>query len=851
MEGQSIWKGKMRRYARAARPWVIGMALLAIPTAMVVERLEEPVGAAVAEPSLTGVRRAEHNPYGVNNDLHMVGRSVEFNPNWPGPPNPVTYSGRASHATIHNAGIGWVRYWLSWQQVQRNAATQFTNPNDPTWDWAVPDHDINAAIAEGMNVYITIHGAPEWVHGGSNAYGWGGCINAAGTAFEPNNPGCGPNYTQFDPGLGMGQSYYWKRFVTAAVQRYGTKVKYWGFWNESGVDIFWVPSRAGYTTPGCNSADAQLVSKVLRPGREAALAANPSVVIVGPEENITSHLHSLLTIERDGIAGCGNVPAGRLFDILSIHVYSFGPGVGIANGFDLFKAALDSYERREVWATEVEGEGGRFQEGLEAFTQRGWISKIFGYRMRSDPNNVCGGSEDGFIDDDRNACYSYLYTYGFSRNNIQPSMHLAGTTAIAGHDDFVVLQNPHGFSVPVTLRFTNSGGGQSLFGLTMPPYSRDARYIPTTGLAGQEQAVSVIPAVPWLPIWAEHADRWNGTQAGRAAQGSGERSDTWYFAEGVSAAGVFTEDITVFNPNAQAINVTWTYYNNSGSIITAPTYTIAALGHRRVRALDVGVTGDHSTKVSGLFGAGNPQTAPIVAERTISWLGDMDGHSSRGAPFAAPTWYFAEGNVTGGWSTHLLAFNPTNRWASVQAEYLTTSGVSIFGPVESIGPTRRHNITLPGGLGVFGVVVRSLDAYPVPIVVERAMYNGWNVGTVSEGATSPSQRLLFGEGSTEGPNYWVPSLLIANPSNVGANVSLDFRHANGSVITSPSISVAAKQRVTISPAAYGVFSAPFTTEVRVTSAVGGGVPPGIIAERTITWDGNSSLLGGHTVSGIP
>lgn len=226
----------------------------------------------------------------------------------------------------------------------------------------------------------------------------------------------------------------------------------------------------------------------------------------------------------------------------------------------------------------------------------------------------------------------------------------------------------------------------------------------------------------------------------------------------------------------------------------------------------------------------------------------MDGHASRGAAFAAPNWYFAEGSQNNGWTTYLLLFNPTGRWATVQAEYLTASG-SVWGPQETIGPMRRYNITMPGGLGDFGVVVHSLGADPVPIVVERSMYNGWNFGTVTEGATSPSQRLLFSEGSTEGPNYWSPFFLVANPSAVDAYVTLDFRRPDGSLIASPSFTIPAKRRINVWPVSYGVSNQPFSTEVRVTGG-SGSVPPGIIAERVILWE-YSSVIGAHIVMGMP
>ena len=52
-------------------------------------------------------------------------------------------------------------------------------------------------------------------------------------------------YTPFDPAPGEGQSANWKRFVHAAVKRYGDRVKYWGFWNEPTERHFWPETPEG------------------------------------------------------------------------------------------------------------------------------------------------------------------------------------------------------------------------------------------------------------------------------------------------------------------------------------------------------------------------------------------------------------------------------------------------------------------------------------------------------------------------------------------------------------------------------------------------------------------------------
>jgi hypothetical protein len=128
-----------------------------------------------------------------------------------------------------------------------------------------------------------MRGAPAWPHGNLNTYARGGCGTGPNNQlpFNYSKPGCTPtDLPPFDPPVGgLEQSYNWKRFVTEAVKRYGVRVKYWGFWNEPSEMWHWPQ----YDTPGCyNSRLKSLIDKVIVPGCQAALAANPSVQIVGP-----------------------------------------------------------------------------------------------------------------------------------------------------------------------------------------------------------------------------------------------------------------------------------------------------------------------------------------------------------------------------------------------------------------------------------------------------------------------------------------------------------------------------------------------------------------------------------------
>jgi hypothetical protein len=822
----------------------MGLAMFAaIGLFSLLESTSPRLQASVTAGSSVGVRAADFNAYGTNVDVGLVGQSVE------------NFSGQAGHQAMRQAGVGWVRYWLSWQNAEPTATSYPSAMN-----WAAADYDINAAIAQGLNVYITIQSAPAWVHGGKNTFGWGHCGGPSGV-FDPNYPDCGQigdanpanDYAPFDPGGGNGQSYYWKRFVGAAVARYGDRVKYWGFWNEANSQWMWPE----WTEAPCYNRGSQIFTKVIRPGRDAALAANPSIRIVGPDTDSSDWLDWMLTLEKVGqnTPGCV-IPAGHTFDVISIHSYPWATG-GVNADLTNFKTILDRYDRREVWWTEA-ATNGYMQQALDEFQKRGWIGKIFAFGMKGGSCAAPGDTNPhgplGLLSSTFTPCASYNVLANFILAN-PPAMHFSELTREPGHEDYVLLQNPHDLPTTATLSFADGTGVPSNSVVTIGAHSR---YTANPSFTGVRQALTVSTANPSLPVWAEHSHYWNSREAGVATQGASERSDTWYFAEGTNGS-VWAESISAYNPSpTTSVSVTWKYINETGS----PVLYALTLGPRasaRVpTAIVPGVQASHGSVVSGVWSGGthSGQPAPISAERVISWSNlatgapNAEGHASKGVPFPSTSWCFAEGAQGGGWSSYVLLMNPTARTATVWVRYMRDVGGFTSWTGYTINPFQRVSVA-PGVSGTFGIEVRSVGPDEVPIVAERAMYfgTGWTVGTVGEGASTPSQRWIFAEGSTLG-GYFAPFFLLSNPSLVAANVTVNFRRSDG-VVVPYTLTLNAGQRATVNPATVpSLVSWDFSTEVVVTSGVGSGVPPGIIAERAMYWPG-SGWIAGSVALGMP
>lgn len=73
---------------------------------------DAPVKGSVSTGSPLGYRPATHNMYGVNNVKGLTNHSVEA------PAGTHVGSGTLAHQRMREAGVGWVRYWLSWAQVE-------------------------------------------------------------------------------------------------------------------------------------------------------------------------------------------------------------------------------------------------------------------------------------------------------------------------------------------------------------------------------------------------------------------------------------------------------------------------------------------------------------------------------------------------------------------------------------------------------------------------------------------------------------------------------------------------------------------------------------------------------------
>jgi hypothetical protein len=337
---------------------------------------------------------------------------------------------------------------------------------------------------------------------------------------------------------------------------------------------------------------------------------------------------------------------------------------------------------------------------------------------------------------------------------------------------------------------------------------------------------------------------------------------TWFLAEGASNS-FFDEDILIGNPNITAAQVKITLLPEGASPIEVPVFSVAATSRYTFEVEDFLPLGG---SVSAIVESTNNQ--PIVVERTMTWANGLrrGGHNSPGVASTAPTWYLAEG-VTGFFNTFILITNPsTTQDAQVEVKYLRQVSAPITQTIV-VPKSGRKTIAVNDGIDVDGngTIDASLDGEPfstvvsttngVNIAVERAMYwNNFEGGHESTAVTAPNKVWLFAEGVTGGsPSFnWDTYLLLANPQNTDANVTITFFREDGTPLTHTRV-VPKNSRDTIQIGTLDVdgdlvpdlTSGSFAMRVESTNDVA------IVAERAMYWSSNGiTFIEGHNTPGV-
>jgi hypothetical protein len=362
-------------------------------------------------------------------------------------------------------------------------------------------------------------------------------------------------------------------------------------------------------------------------------------------------------------------------------------------------------------------------------------------------------------------------------------------------DTDLLLANPNGDEAPVTITFFRENGTSVIETRTLPALSRSTIRVAT--IAGMEATAfsTLVESTEGWPLVVERTMRWDasgyGAHGEKAVDGAALR---WYFAEG--SQGFFSTFFLLVNPGTTANIAHITYLREFEPPITRD-YPLAPTSRFTV---DVGTVPE---LINRSFGAIVTFDQPGVAERAMYFGRDplwTGGHDSVGATAPSTTWFLAEGATGSYFNTFILLANPNAEDAIATVTFLPGSGAPITRDYAvAAGQRVTLNIATQDPSLASADVSTRVEATR-PIVVERSQYwpaPDWYEAHNSFGVTATGTRWGLAEGRVGGANAYQTFILLANPGDTEAAVTVRFLRADGRVPLVKTFSVPPTRRFTI------------------------------------------------------
>ena len=323
------------------------------------------------------------------------------------------------------------------------------------------------------------------------------------------------------------------------------------------------------------------------------------------------------------------------------------------------------------------------------------------------------------------------------------------------------------------------------------------------------------------------ADKMDSAHTGKAV--SGPQLD-WYFAEG--DARTFDTYLLLANTNAASVNVDVNYLLDSGQTVHE-TYVVAANARRTI----------YTNNVPGLLNTTFSMTvhasAPINTERAMyfSLPGEYykGGTDSSGVEAPSTQWFIAEGHTGATFSEYILLANPNPSATTATIRYLRPSGPVITRSYP-VSPNSRMTIYVNEIPGLEYTDVSASITATQPIVAERSMYwpgawGQWYEGHNSTALSAIGTSWALAEGETGGARNAISYILMANPTDQDAAVTVTIIRDNNLPPLLVTKTVKANTRLTMSSWELALASGEtFGALIDSTN----GVP--IAVERAMYWD---------------
>ena len=275
-------------------------------------RLSPPVANTADE---VAIAHTSGNPYGINTFLYQEVEEEKI---------------RRSLAAIKEAGFGYIREQVAWQEFERGQKGSYWDERWQRSSWHNLDRLVNLVREYGLEMIARVDYPPDWAQ-------------PPGTTWHATPPSRFEDYGDF---------------VYTLAQRYKGRLKYYQIWNEPNLTIEW----------GLRPVDPAEYVRLLRIAYERIKEADPGAIVIAAAlaptiEKGPENLSDLEFLRRMYEAG-----AKDYFDIASVNPY------GLRSGPDDRRfAADDTNFSRPIQAREIMVSYGDANKPIWA-SESGWCA---------------------------------------------------------------------------------------------------------------------------------------------------------------------------------------------------------------------------------------------------------------------------------------------------------------------------------------------------------------------------------------------------------------------------------------------------------------------------------------------
>lgn len=411
----------------------------------------------------------------------------------------------------------------------------------------------------------------------------------------------------------------------------------------------------------------------------------------------------------------------------------------------------------------------------------------------------------------------------------------------------LALTNPGTDPAEITVKFLREGTTPITQQYSIPGMSRQT--VQMNEIPGLENiSVSTEVTTQRGGILVERTMTWGGAEqmdSAHTGKAVSRPQTSWYFAEG--DARNFDTYLLLANSNVTDVNVEVLYLLDNGQTVR-DTYVVPANRRRTV----------YTNNVPGVGGTSFSMTvhadAPLTAERAMyfstadTWY--KGGTDSAGVEAPSTQWFIAEGHTGQLFAEYILLANPNQAASTVQIRYLRPVGDVITRTYE-LAPASRTTIMVNDIPGLEDTDVSASIASTLPIIAERSMYwpgrwGQWYEGHNSAALSTIGTKWGLAEGETGGAHNIISYILLANPTDQDATVTVMILREDSQPPILVGKTVKANSRLTMNSNELPLTSGEkFGAIVQSTN----GVP--IAVERSMYWDGSGKpWVAGTNETGI-